>query len=93
MPLSKDSKFVFCLPDDASLSEPFHIRVLDKDGPKFDGGVNEPPLCGYHGQWFSGRDIDADLTEKALGKACAICFVLYSEMEGNSWALKILSEM
>jgi len=93
MSLPKDSKFAFCMHDDASLAEPFHIRLVGAKGPQFDGGVSEPPLCGYHGHWFSGRDVDAELTEKALQKACAVCFALYSEMEGKPWIIKILSEM
>lgn len=93
MSLPEDSTFAFCIPDEASIAEPFHIRVLGREGPQFDGGVTEPPLCGYAGRWFSGRDVDAELTEKALKKACAVCYALYSEMEGKPWILRILSEM
>lgn len=93
MSLPQDSKFAFCIHDTASHAEQFHIRLLGTEGPLFDGGVKEPPLCGYEGRWFSGRDVNAELTEKSLKKACSVCFALYSEMEGKPWILRILSEM
>jgi hypothetical protein len=93
MPLPKDSKFVFCMHECATFTEPLHIRVLGTAGPLFDGGVSEPPLCGYHGHWFSGQDVNAELTEEALQKACSICTALHADLEGKSWIIKILSEM
>jgi len=89
-PLAKDSKYAFCMKIDASPLEPFHLREVGPDGPQFSGGKGAP-LCGDpDNTWGMAKDLDIEITGKALFKACKACAAIYWERAGESWVLNSL---
>jgi len=62
----------FCESVTASGRSPWHLRWLDKAGPKFGGGVTTPSLCG-HVRKGMGWDLEVAITAQALADACSGC--------------------
>lgn len=68
----------FCESVTASGSSPWHLRWLDKVGPKFGGGITTPSLCGTARVGY-GWDLEVPITPINIHLACKHCLTKLAE--------------